>query len=166
MISWLISIVQSFRKHIVKCFITVPFKGHQNETSSSKALLEDFGNKFDSTSSYDMLTLSSPALPSTAPIEIPIINNSCKINFSDTAYLNNHKDDPMDAEMVEVDCSSSYIRGSEFPINNNDNFGEWLDNTTVTLFPPPPCSLPVSPEDQAYIKELDQEPISIPSTSF
>jgi hypothetical protein len=166
MISWLVSIVQSFGKHIVDCFITVPFKGCQNETRSSKALLEDFGNKFDSTSSYDMPTVSSPAPPSTAPIRIRIIGNSHKINFNDITYLNNRKDDPMDVEMVKVDCSSSYIHGSEFPINNNDNFGEWLDDTTVTLFPSPPCSLPTLPEDQAYIEELDEEPISIPSTSF
>jgi hypothetical protein len=166
MISWLVSIIQSFGKYIVECFITVPFEGHQNETSSSRALLEDFSNEFNSTSSYDMLTLSSPAPPSTAPIEIPIVSNLRKINFSDMAYLNDRKDDPMDVEMVKVDCSSSYICGSEFPIDNDDDLGEWLDDTMVTLFPSPPCSLPTSPEDQAYIKELDQEPISIPSTSF
>jgi hypothetical protein len=163
---WLASIAQSFGKHIVECFITVPFEGRQNETRSSKALLEDFGNEFDSSSSYDMPTLSSPAPSSTAPIEIPIVGNSHKINSSDTTYFNDRTDDPMDAEMVEVDCSSSYIRGSEFPIDNDDDLEEWLDDTTVTLFPSPPCSPPTSPEDQAYIEELDQEPISIPSTSF
>jgi hypothetical protein len=166
MISWLISIAQSFGKHIIECFITVPFEEHQNETGSSKALLEDFKNEFNSTSSYNMPTLSSPAPSSTTPIRIPIVGNSHKINSSDTTYFNNHKDDPMDVEMVEVDCSSSYIHGSEFPINNDDDFEEWLDDTTVTLFPSPLCSLPTSPEDQAYIEELDQEPISIPSTSF
>jgi hypothetical protein len=166
MTSWLVSIVQSFGKHIVKCFTTVPFEGCQNKTRSSKALLEDFRNEFDSSSSYYMLTLSSPAPPSTAPIGIPIVGNSHKINSSDTTYFNNHKDDPMAVEMVEVDCSSNYICGSKFPINNDNDLEEWLDDTTVTLFPSPPNSLPTLPEDQAYIEELDQEPISIPSTSF
>jgi hypothetical protein len=105
MISWLASIIQSFGKCIVECFIIVPFEECQNETSSSRALLEDFSNEFKSTSSYDMPTLSSPAPPSTAPMKIPIIDNSNKI----MTYLADCKDDPIDAEMVKIDCSFTFV---------------------------------------------------------
>jgi hypothetical protein len=164
-ISWLASIIQSFGKHIVECFIIVPFEECQNETSSSRALLEDFGNKFNSTSFYNMLTLSSPAPLSTAPMKIPIVDNLNKI----MTYLADCKDDPIDIKMVEIDCSSSYIHGSEFSIDNDNDFGQWLGGTTDTLFLSPPCSPTISPENQAYIEELDQTPVPftyIPSTSF